>query len=125
MNCIGFPKLFKGNQTQVLHEYDATQNCLKLLICTEEGELFGDPDFGVKLRRYTFDPNSSMLRDLLIDELFEKIQLFCPQITILRRSDIKITQTKHKINIKINAINKVDYSTSTYDLQIFNEEDKQ
>ena len=124
MNSVSFPKVFRGNQTQIIEGTEATGTCLRLFISSEEGSLFGDPGFGVLLKKFTFDPNSSMLKELLRNELFEKIQLFFPQLTILRRDDIKIKQDKQKISIKIKVINKIDFQPSTYDLQIFNEEER-
>ena len=33
--------------------------------------MFGDPDFGIRLKRYTFNQNNYILRDVLIDEIYE------------------------------------------------------
>ena len=123
MNCVSFPKMFVGNQTSIKKGIEASGQCIRLFSLSEVGELFGDPDFGLRLLRHTFDQNSYVLRDILIDEIFDKIPLFHPQITILSRNDIKVIQEKAKIIIKIKAINKVDFQPSTFDIQIFNEEE--
>lgn len=123
MNCVSFPKMFIGNQTSIKKGIEASGQCIRLFSLTEAGELFGDPDFGLRLIRHTFDQNSYVLRDLLKDEIFEKIPLFHPQVTILSRNDIEVIQEKSKIIVKIKAINKVDFQPSIYEIQIFNEEE--
>ena len=84
MNSIGFPKIFKGNSTDIKTGLDATKECLLLLLSTEVGEMLGDPEFGIRLKKYTFNQNNYVLRDIIIDELFEQINTFCPQIKISR-----------------------------------------
>lgn len=124
MNCISFPKIFKTNVvTDVKKGYDATLECLKLLLSTERGSLFGDPEYGIRLRRYWYNQNNYVLRDILIDEIFDQIQIFLPQITVQRR-DIKIEQEHNKCTIHIRAINKADFQPSTYDVQLIREEER-
>lgn len=124
MNCISFPKIFKTNVvTDVKKGYDATLECLKLLLMTERGSLFGDPEFGIRLRRFWYDQNSYVLRDILIDEIFDQIRIFIPQITVQRR-DIKIEQEHNRCTIYIKAINKTDFQPSTYDVQLIREEER-
>ena len=122
MNSIGFPKMFNANSTIVKTGEDATKTCLHLLLSSEQG-LFGDPDFGVRLKRYTFEQNNYILRDIIIDELFTKIVMFCPQL-YLERKDIKITQQGSKLYVHIKALNREDYATNTYDLELLNYEER-
>lgn len=122
MNSISFPKIFKGNSTDIKTGLDATRECLLLLLSTEVGEMFGDPEFGIRLKKYTFNQNNYVLRDIIIDELFEQINTFCPQIKI-SRNDINIEQEGNKLYAHIKALNKVDFTTSTYDLVLLNNEE--
>lgn len=124
MNCISFPKIFKTNVvTDVKKGYDATLECLKLLLSTERGSLFGDPEYGIRLRRYWYNQNNYVLRDILIDEIFDQIQIFIPQITVQRR-DIKTEQEHNKCTVHIRAIDKADFQPSTYDVQLIREEER-
>lgn len=124
MNCISFPKIFKTNVvTDIKKGYDATLECLKLLLSTERGSLFGDPEYGIRLRRYWYNQNNYVLKDILIDEIFDQIQIFIPQITI-QRKDIKIEQEHNKCIIHIRAIDKADFQPSTYDVQLIREEER-
>lgn len=122
MNCIGFPKIFKGNSTNIITGLEASRECLRLLLSTEVGELFGDPEFGIRLKKYTFNQNNYILRDIIIDELFEQINTFCPQIKV-SRNDIDIEQEGKKLYAHIKAINNADFTLSTYDLVLLNGEE--
>ena len=124
MNCISFPKIFSTKLiTDTKKGYYATLECLRLLLMTERGSLFGDPDFGIRLRRYWYEQNSYVVKDILIDEIFDQIRAFIPQITVQRR-DIKITQERNKITVHIKAVNKSDFQLSSYDIQLMKEEER-
>lgn len=123
MNCVSFPKMFKNNSTLINKGNKATRECIHLLMSSEVGELFGDPDFGIRLKKFMFNQNNYVLRDILIDEIYTQLNTFCPQITVTRK-DIKIRQQGHKLFAIIKAINKVDFVTNTYNLILFEEENR-
>ena len=122
MNCIGFPKIFKANSTIVYKDLDATKVCAKLLLGSEQGDLFGDPQFGIKLKKFTFNQNNYILRDILIDEIVTKLNLFCPQLIVYRK-DVKIQQDGKKLVAHIKAINRASFITDTFDLVLLDEEE--
>lgn len=123
MNCISFPKLFKGNQTLIKKDINATSECMHLLLSSEVNEMFGDPDFGIRLKKFTFDQNNYILRDILIDEIYTKITTFHPQV-FLKRDNIKITQDGNKLYARITCKNQKDFETNTYNLLLFESEEK-
>lgn len=123
MNSIKFPKMFNTTSTQITKDRDASLQNMRLLFGSEKGELFGDPFFGIRLKRYVFDQNNFVLRDILIDEIYTQIMLFVPQITV-NRNDIKIVQSGKDITIRFKAINNLDFTTNMYDLVLFHEEDR-
>ena len=123
MNCIGFPKMFNANSTVIERGLDATKTCVHLLLSSEQGQLFGDPDFGVRVRRYAFEQNNYVLRDIVIDELFSKLTTFCPQL-YLERKDITIEQNGNKLYANIKAINREDFTTSIYNIELLNYEER-
>lgn len=126
MNCIGFPRIFNGNSTVVKEDTmtssDATLQCLRLLLGSEEQTLFGDPEFGIKLRRYLYEQNNYILRDILIDEIYTKMTDFFPQIYVDRR-DIKIQSVKNKLYVTIACKNKHTFENNVYNLKLFEGED--
>lgn len=123
MNSINWPSMFKGNSTSVKQGNDAVLTCLHLLLSTEQGELLGDPEFGIKLKAYTFEQNNYILKDIIIDELYTKIRTFCPQL-YLERKNIIITQEKNKLTAHISCKNQEDFETNTFDLVLYDTEGK-
>lgn len=120
MKSISFPKMFNSNSTKILSDKEATSQNLKNLLMSEVNELSGDPDYGVALRRYFFDQNNYVLRDILIDEIYTKISTFMPQLTI-RRKDITITIERATMYVTIKAINNLDFETNMYNIVLLQE----
>ena len=59
MNSLSFPNIFEStSSTGVVKDKDASMQDLKLLLSSEKGELFGDPFFGVRIKKYTFNQNT-------------------------------------------------------------------
>ena len=111
MKSINFPEMFTRTSTNIVEDYDATLQNLKLLVYSEKGELFGDPYYGTGLKRYLYDQNDVVLQDILLDDLFTAIKLFMPQLQF-ERKDIKlIKDTKGALSIKLQAMNKADFTT--------------
>lgn len=123
MNSIKYPDMFSPTSTNVVEGKAASAQDLVLLLSSEKGELLGDPFFGVRLKRYIYDQNNYVLRDILADEIFTQIRTFAPQLTV-NRDDIKITQEGDRLHATIRAINKVDYTTDMYDLELFEDEER-
>ena len=124
MNSIRFPHMFNQCSTNI--ERDSNKASLQdigLLLQCEKGELFGDPFYGIRLRRFIFDQNNYVLRDILIDEIYTQLLAFAPQITV-QRKDIKIEQKGKDVIIKFKAINNLDFTTNMYDLVLFKDEER-
>jgi phage baseplate assembly protein W len=125
MRTIKFPKMFNSNSTNVWKgtEYlSQTKQSAQLLLQTERGELFGDPYFGLLIRHYMFDQNDYVLRDVIIDMVYQQIALFLPQVKI-DRNDIEIAQDreKGKLYVTFSGINQIDYQPNTYSLVMYDE----
>lgn len=118
MNTISFPKIFNGNSTSVKYGDEATKQSIRLLVSSECGEFFGDPDFGIHLKRYFFEQNNIILRDILIDEIYTKIVDYCPQIYIERRN-IKIFIDGSKLVANITYKNQETFITNMFSLVLF------
>ena len=111
MKSIAFPKMFNTNSTNVVKDFDATAQNLVLTLGTEKGELFGDPYFGLRLKKFLYEQNNAILRDMLIDEIYTQVALFMPQL-IVKRSDIKIVAKRAKLYCKIKATNQANFKTN-------------
>jgi phage baseplate assembly protein W len=127
MRTIKFPKMFNTNNTRVWkssEHLDATKQSTILLLHSMRGELFGDPYFGIMLKRYLFDQNSYILRDAIIDMIYTQLAIFIPQVKV-KREDINIVQDKAKgrLECTFSGINQIDYTHNTYNLVLFDERD--
>lgn len=118
MNTISFPKIFNGNSTAVKYGDDATKQSIQLLVSCECGEFFGDPDFGIHLKRYFFEQNNVILKDILIDEIYTKIVDYCPQI-YLERKDITMFISGNKLVANIVYKNQETFITNMFSLVLF------
>lgn len=122
MKSISFPKMISHNYVQTVSDYDATLQNMKLLLGSEKGEFVFDPFFGIRLKRYTFEQNNKILMDILIDEIYEQLVIFMPQL-IIKRKDITLVSEMAKIYVNIKARNQKDFSLNSYNLVLFNNQE--
>lgn len=121
MTSISFPKMFSPTSTNIVKDFDMTRQNLLLLLHSEKGELFGDPYFGIRLKRYLYDQNNYILKDIIIDEIYTQLALFMPQVRVERR-DINIVQERAKLYCNFKATNLIDFTTDTYNLVLYDED---
>ena len=118
VNSIAFPKMINHNRVQTVQDKDATLQNIKLLLGSEKGEFKFDPFFGIRLKRYMFEQNNFVLQDLLLDEIYEQLVTFIPQIS-LKRNDISFQKERAKLYITIKCINRLDFTPNTYNLVLY------
>lgn len=121
MKSIAFPKMFNANSTNISKDFNATKQNTLLLLRSEKGDLFGDPYFGIRLKRYLYDQNNYILKDVIIDEIYTQLALFMPQLVVNRR-DIKIEQSRSKLYCSFKATNQANFKTDMYSLVLYDEE---
>lgn len=117
IKSIKFPDMFSYASTNIVEDYDATLQNLKLLLYTTARELFGDPYYGNNLKKKLFDQNYKQLQDILIDDIYSSIQLFLPQVVVTRK-DITLEYQNENVFINIRAKNKLDYQTNLYQINM-------
>ena len=120
MRSWKYPKMFNTNSTNVWKstEYlSATKQNTILVLHSTRGELFGDPYFGLMLKKYLFDQNNYALRDAIIDMIYTQLAIFIPQVNV-KRKDINIVQDreKGKLYCEFSGINQIDYQNNTFNL---------
>lgn len=118
IKSIAFPKMINHNRVQTLEDHDATLQNIKLVLGSEKGEFKFDPYFGIRLKRYMFEQNNFVLQDLLLDEIYEQLVTFVPQITV-RRNDITFEKERAKLYITIKCTNRLDFTPNTYNLVLY------
>lgn len=116
MKSIAFPNIFNRTYVNVVEDHDATLQNLKLLLMSNKGEMFGDPYFGTNLKRFLFDQNDVVLKDLLIDDIYVAIKLFMPQIIVERKDIVIKSDHRSRVSVMIRAINQLDFTTSMYNI---------
>jgi phage baseplate assembly protein W len=91
------------NDLKLDYDYDAIVNSLKNLFTTNPGEKILNPEYGLNLKRYLFDPVSVSIAKHIRDEIYSQITRFEPRVTI---TDVKITLfedvNEYDITIKID-----------------------
>ena len=122
MRSLQFPKMFNVNTSNVHNSsaYDtATRQNLLLLLESARGSLLGDPYFGNALQQYLFEQNNYVLKDIVIDLLYNQIVNFIPQLKVERR-DIDIIQdaVRGKLIAKITGVSMIDFKVHTYSLNL-------
>lgn len=118
VKSIAFPKMINHNRVQTIEDHDATLQNIKLVLGSEKGEFKFDPYFGIRLKRYMFEQNNYVLQDLLLDEIYEQLVNFVPQITV-RRNDITFQKERAKLYITIKCTNRLDFTPNTYNLVLY------
>lgn len=122
IKSISFPKMLNHNRVQLVEDYDATLQNIKTVLGSEKGEFKFDPYFGIRLKRYMFEQNNFVLQDLLLDEIYEQLVTFIPQI-IVRRNDITFEKERAKLYLNIKCTNRVDFTLNTYNLVLYDNQE--
>lgn len=122
MNSIKFPEMIAHNHIQLVSDYDATLQNMKLFLSSEKGEFVFDPFFGIKLKRYMFEQNNLILQDILADEIYEQLTIFMPQL-IINRKDITLSKDRAKVYCTVKARNQKDFQLNSYNLVLFNSQE--
>jgi len=117
MYSINFPDIFSNTSTNLASDHDATMENIRLALLSYKGTLFGDPYFGSNLIKFLYENNSTVTRDLAADDIYTTIRTFVPQV-YLKPSDIQLTGSGHTITANINAMNRLDYITNRYKIQL-------
>lgn len=117
MQSFNFPHMLNNTSADMVTDYYATLSNLKALLASDKYALLGDPYYGTNLKRLLYSQNNILLRDLVIDDIFNAIVTFMPQVKI-SRNDIVITQVGTQLFAKINAVNLSDYTNNLYEINL-------
>ena len=122
MRSLKFPKMFNSNSTAVWNSADYNKMTLQnaeLLLESARNTLLGDPYFGNMLRLYLFDQNNYVLRDAVVDTIYDQLALFLPQLRVNRDNiDIISGPGKGTLHCTFRAISQIDYQMDTYSIAL-------
>ena len=121
MQSLAFPNMFGNTTTKVFTDHQATASNLKLTLMSEKTSLFGDPYFGTNIKKMLYEQNNYVLQDLVIDDIYTAILQFMPQL-VVQRKDIQLVSQGEDVYITIKALNLIDYTVDTYNINLLNYE---
>lgn len=77
---LAFPRMLNPSQNtvNVLSDNESIVNRSRLLILTEPTELYGDPEFGVGLKRHLFKYNTDNEKAMIKDRIVAQLRLHEP-----------------------------------------------
>lgn len=107
MVSFGFPDMLNSAKANLIEDREATISNIRLLLASWKTSLFGDPYFGTNIKRFIYEQNDIILRDLIIDDILLSLQEFVPQI-VTDRSRIKIRQENRDVYATIDCLSKLD-----------------
>lgn len=119
MYSLKFPDMIGSNGVSfnLVTDHEATVSNMKLLLKSYRGSLFGDPYFGTDLMQTIFAQNGTVIKDLVIDDIYSSLNEFIPQIQLTRKN-IRIYQHDREIDADISYLNKLDYITDLYTFRL-------
>ena len=117
MYSFGFPKMFNHTTANLVKDKEAIRSNMVLLLSSEQATLFGDPYYGSMLKKYIFEQSSSIIVDLLIDELYTTIRTFMPQV-YLTRKDINIFVSRNMLYADINYYYTIDNTSDLFTIML-------
>lgn len=118
ITSLSFPDLFTTGGTKIIYDKDATKQNLKSLLLSTKQSLLGDPNYGTNLKKLIFEQNNSILRDIVIDDIYTTIQVFMPQI-VVNRNDIELISERNTLIVNVKAKNMLDYTFENISLALY------
>ena len=122
MYSFSFPNMLSSVRSNLIEDHDAIKSNLVLLLKSNKTSLLGDPYFGTELKRYIFEQNHSIIKDLIIDEIYEDILTFMPQV-YLNRNDISVTTDGVDLYANIKCTYYLDQKSDLYTINLTNIEE--
>ena len=110
---FSFPEMLNGNTSNLIMDKKAVMSNLLLVLGSEKGSLFGDPQFGAYLKKVIFEQSNNIIVDLVIDEIYTCIITYIPQVFITRK-DISLKTDGTNIYAEINCTYIPDNTSDLY-----------
>ena len=122
IKSLKFPDIFSSASTNTISGKEATAQNLILTLQTQKSSLFGDPYFGSNLKRMLFEQNNTVLRDLIIDDIYTTISTFMPNIRV-ESKNIEVNSDGSTLYANIKLKNLIDFNMEEVSIALFNIEE--
>ena len=123
MYSFAFPRMLNSTTSNLLLDKEAIRSNMILLLSSERDTLFGDPYYGAELKKHIFEQSSSIIPDLLIDELYTTIKTFMPQV-YLTRKDITVYVKKTTLFVDIHYYYIIDNTSDLFTIKLTDSSDE-
>lgn len=110
------------SMTQITKE--ALTSDLLLLLLTEKGERYYEPNYGTNLLKYIFEPNDSITATEIEQEIKRTVKLYIPTLTINKiqfnrfKDDNDLEIPQNQLNVKIKFTYSENAFTETGELDL-------
>ena len=89
---IAFPDMFGSNGWKTYNGWNSLKSDLKLLLQSEKGTFYGDPNYGVSIKKIIYSQAAEeIVLDLIKDDIFEAIMSYFPNRLTISRDDIDVS----------------------------------
>lgn len=119
MYSISFPNIFASSRTNLIKDKEAIKQNIRLILLSDRLSLYGDPYFGSILKKLIFEQGDSILRDIVIDEIYTCLNIFIPQI-VIDRKDISLNIQNNTVFINMKYYYITDKTSDMYQIELLN-----
>lgn len=119
MYSISFPNIFASSRTNLIKDKEAIKQNIRLILLSDRLSLYGDPYFGSILKKLIFEQGDSILRDIVIDEIYTCLNIFIPQI-VIDRKDISLNIKNNTVFINMKYYYITDKTSDMYQIELLN-----
>ena len=91
---------------------DAYRSDLLLLILTQKGERYYEPDYGTNLLKFIFEPNDDITASDILEEMKRTVSTYIPTITIknvvFMKAEDDASIAEGQLNVRISFVYNED-----------------
>lgn len=94
---------------------DAFSSDLLLLLLTQKGERYYEPDYGTNLLKFIFEPNDNLTEIDIEEEIKNTVSLYIPSLKITK---VNFNGSENSLNVNIKFKYTEDAFTDTGELDL-------
>lgn len=114
-NSIKHPNEFSmiTGKTTLVRELESVSQSIRLILLSERGELFGDPNYGSRLKRLLMEQMTPTLYDLIRNEIADSVNSQDTRVFI-NPEDIEVTEDNTTVRLRVPfQLRRTGYTADT------------